>query len=487
MGMEYLFGLKNPAIAAIAAAFYLAAAGQLLHVLILLTRRDVRPFAPTVLFETLLFAHLLLAAGAANSIHSGYGEAIFRLKALSIPIEQLLWVDGAAALLGAGVVFLARRPAMVVEVVLLALITPPAIDALGNLTPFLFIVDAAFFASRVGALLTLDVRVGRHSTSRLSVIDSIRVLPEGVICADDEGRLLFMNDSMRSCLTALGFAPDLSETHDIWGRLLNMARRTDGAEIFPEGVRIEIFPGQVRLFVRDRVRLGHKECRRMVAFDVTEEESINSDIERTNRLLDRANAELAVAIENAREASRNEAVLRMRSRVHDTVGQRLSILHRYLEDDDPDPEKLAQVTELARTAVKDLAEQEDIDAPAALRAIENAFSLVGIAIVVEGPLPGNPEVASAFVDVVREAATNAAKHGRARRVDIRLHESADSYLLIVRNDGDAAPAAVREGTGFPSMRRTLARVGGSLEVSSTFPFAIEARIPRVSDSKGTSK
>lgn len=124
----------------------------------------------------------------------------------------------------------------------------------------------------------------------------------------------------------------------------------------------------------------------MVAFDVTEEESINSDIERMNHFLDVANTELVAAVENAREVSRNEAILRMRSRVHDTVGQRLSILHRYLEDDDPDPEKLACVVDLARTVVEDLAEPDDIDAEGALRAIESSFSLVGIVISAEGPL-----------------------------------------------------------------------------------------------------
>ena len=215
----------------------------------------------------------------------------------------------------------------------------------------------------------------------------------------------------------------------------------------------------------------------MVAFDVTEEESINSDIERMNHFLDVANTELVAAVENAREVSRNEAILRMRSRVHDTVGQRLSILHRYLEDDDPDPAKLACVVDLARTVVEDLAEPDDIDAESALRAIESSFSLVGIAISVEGPLPCRSEVAIAFVDVVREAATNAAKHGQAHRVDVRLGESSGCYTLSVQNDGAAARGEVHEGTGFPSMRQTLARVGGTLSIVSTSPFTIEAQAP----------
>ena len=477
--MGFLFELDTPVIVALVVSFYIVAGGQLLHVLFLSTRRGARPFSFIKLYEVLLFVHLLLAAGTANSVHSGYGVALFRLKAFSFPIESLLWIDAAAALLGLALAIAYRRPIMTSEIALLALITPPFIDVLGHLVPYLLIGDAAFFVFRVGAALTLDVRAGRRSVSRLSIIDSIRALPEGVICADDEGRILFMNESMRSCLTALGFAGDLAETRGVWDDLEKAANKAEGGSdaVLPEGIRLEISPDETRLFMRDRVRLGHKEYRRMVAFDVTEEESINSDIERMNHFLDVANTELVAAVENAREVSRNEAILRMRSRVHDTVGQRLSILHRYLEDDDPDPEKLACVVDLARTVVEDLAEPDDIDAESALRAIESSFSLVGIAISVEGQLPCRPEVAIAFVDVVREAATNAAKHGQAHRVDVRLGESSGFYTLSVQNDGAAARGEVREGTGFPSMRQTLARVGGTLSIVSTSPFTIEAQAP----------
>ena len=102
---------------------------------------------------------------------------------------------------------------------------------------------------------------------------------------------------------------------------------------------------------------------------------------------------------------------------------------------------------------------------------------MGIVISVEGPLPCRPEVAIAFVDVVREAATNAAKHGQAHRVDVRLGESSGCYTLSVQNDGAAALGEVHEGTGFPSMRQTLARVGGTLSIVSTSPFTIEAQAP----------
>lgn len=146
-----------------------------------------------------------------------------------------------AALLGLALAIAYRRPIMTSEIALMALITPPSIDMLGHLVPYLLIGDAAFFVFRVGAALTLDVRAGRLSVSRLSIIDSIRALPEGVICADDEGRILFMNESMRSCLTALGFAGDLAETRGVWDDLEEMASKAEGGAdaVLPEGIRLE--------------------------------------------------------------------------------------------------------------------------------------------------------------------------------------------------------------------------------------------------------
>lgn len=126
--MGFLFELDTPVIVALVVSFCIAAGGQLLHVLFLSTHRDARPFSLVKLYEVLLFVHLLLAAGTANSVHSGYGVALFRLKAFSFPVESLLWIDAAAALLGLALAIAHRRPIMTSEIALMALITPPSID-----------------------------------------------------------------------------------------------------------------------------------------------------------------------------------------------------------------------------------------------------------------------------------------------------------------------------------------------------------------------
>lgn len=108
--MGFLFELDTPVIVALVVSFYVAAGGQLLHVLFLSTRRGARPFSLVKLYEVLLFVHLLLAAATANSVHNGYGVALFRLKTFSFPIESLLWIDAVAALLGLALAIAYRRP-----------------------------------------------------------------------------------------------------------------------------------------------------------------------------------------------------------------------------------------------------------------------------------------------------------------------------------------------------------------------------------------
>jgi hypothetical protein len=57
-----------------------------------------------------------------------------------------------------------------------------------------------------------DVRWVRSKVTRLSVVEAVRKLPEGVLCATKNGQVLLMNDAMRSCFADLGRRADLAST-----------------------------------------------------------------------------------------------------------------------------------------------------------------------------------------------------------------------------------------------------------------------------------
>ena len=215
----------------------------------------------------------------------------------------------------------------------------------------------------------------------------------------------------------------------------------------------------------------------ILCLDVTESVAANKALVQTNRELEAAAAELRSCLADVDRAAEASAYLRMRSRVHDVVGQRLSILHRYLEMGKTDPASVAELERLLSSVMADLRQGSVGDAAAELDAVVSAFSLVGVRVVVAGELPRRREVAAAFVRVVREACTNSCRHAHAKQVFVKL-ECPEGPLarLTVTDDGTGRPAPVREGTGIPGMRREMESVGGVLTVKRDHLFTVLAEV-----------
>lgn len=78
------------------------------------------------------------------------------------------------------------------------------------------------------------------------------------------------------------------------------------------------------------------------------------------------------------------------------------------------------------------------------------------------------EVREALARVVREAASNAVRHGQAASVSIRLDGDGDRVRVLVRDDGTGFDASMPRGGGFGlhSMRERVQQLGGSFAVRS---------------------
>lgn len=76
----------------------------------------------------------------------------------------------------------------------------------------------------------------------------------------------------------------------------------------------------------------------------------------------------------------------------------------------------------------------------------------------------------ALVRIVREAVSNALRHGQASRVRVHLRRDAETRQLLVHDDGDGFSVDDREhngGFGLTSMRDRAAGLPGSLDVASS--------------------
>lgn len=78
-----------------------------------------------------------------------------------------------------------------------------------------------------------------------------------------------------------------------------------------------------------------------------------------------------------------------------------------------------------------------------------------------------PEIAAELVQTVKEALSNALRHARADRIEIRVGCDTDQAVVSVTDDGEGFdPGAPVTGMGLANMASRVAEVGGSFRVDS---------------------
>ncbi|MCL8016218.1 histidine kinase [Streptomyces sp. AS02] len=213
----------------------------------------------------------------------------------------------------------------------------------------------------------------------------------------------------------------------------------------------------------------------------------------------------AYAEEEARLRATEER-LRIARELHDVIGHNVSMinvqasaaLHRLKKDPAQAEEALGAIKAGSRETLRELRatlgllrrvdeEAPTAPAPGLARVDELAASAKPAGLTVriertgaERPLPAPVDLAA--YRIVQESLTNAAKHGGAGRVAIRLHYGDEELALTVEDDGRGAaagPAGAGDGSGIAGMTERARTLGGEL-VAGARPeggFAVRAQLP----------
>ena len=433
-----------PQIVALDVVFALAACLQMIHVPLIASRRSSYNRKVICAYETSLVLHLMISALILFASSGSY--LVAPLDVCARAMGGVLWLNAAIFVYGVVLMVRYRRPVMLAELLLVGAVTPPVVFAMGSVWAVVLIAEGAFFLFRSVAALLMDVRNRQEDITAFSTIETINVIPVGILYLDSRGRPLLMNRCMRKNLVELHMPTDLGDMSGTWNDLRKLSMQ------MPEGgknrVRInldrfgearavvEVPAAEIRLFVCDDVMVSGRSFERIIGLDVTEYAHAHDRLAQANHLLELAGQELQAQIEEVKKVADNAAYLR--------------------SGGDTEP-----------------AEQ--------LGDIVHAFGLVSVQIDVEGALPEDARVAAAFLQIIREASTNATKHAQAHRVHVRLWQErtdADAVAhMTISNDGSPAPVSYREGTGIPGMRHVAQDLGGSLEVHATPPFTLTVSIP----------
>ncbi|HTA16044.1 MAG TPA: GAF domain-containing sensor histidine kinase [Solirubrobacteraceae bacterium] len=127
-----------------------------------------------------------------------------------------------------------------------------------------------------------------------------------------------------------------------------------------------------------------------------------------------------------------------------------------------------------RALITDLrpASLDELGAAAAIQALGERAERYGIDVDVSIEMTEEtrhiPEIETAMYRIVQEALTNAAKHGRAQRAVVEVHEDETDVRVSIRDDGTGFdPAEHTDGFGLLGMHERVQLLDGELTIDSS--------------------
>jgi two-component system sensor histidine kinase DesK len=199
-----------------------------------------------------------------------------------------------------------------------------------------------------------------------------------------------------------------------------------------------------------------------------------------------------VALRLSHDEVRRLAATAERERIgrdlHDLLGHTLSLitlkleLSRKLIDRDADAARneIAEAENVARHALAEVRAAvtgfRAADLVAELASARLLLESSRVALDYDAPPALAPEIERPLALVLREAATNIARHARASRAEVRFVREDRQLRMRIADDGHGATAA--EGNGVGGMRERVHALGGSFAfASSREGTAIEIAVP----------
>lgn len=341
------------------------------------------------------------------------------------------------------------------------------------------------------------IRTGGNGLSRFSIKEAFDRFPSGLALGRHHGGLLILNDKMRSIMKEKGLVPNRRssgvrisfrrmikrEAFTVEEGVLNPSALAKLATTTEKNGLPEILSftsqGTTYHYSDNPFKIGSKTYRQILVTDITPEADLLRQIQDKNRELRESNEQLETLLIHMEEIEQEKESSRMRNRIHDVMGQRLSILHSTLQQMENEKEPpIEELISLLEDMLVDLKDPETIEPEDRFRYIQNSAQIVGTEVIKEGELPREDKIAVPVLQVVREAVTNAIRHGHASEVQCIFTQNEENYEIRISNNGSIPNQQVHEGEGIQGMRKKLQDIRGQLIIETQGQFEMRITIPK---------
>lgn len=419
-----------------------------------------------VLVEVLVFAYCVsvIREGTASEYVYLPGHAVLRYAVFAV-----------MSLLAAAVSLSCKRAYPLLTVIAGMPVLPIAESTLSGSFIWLYGASLLFFTVRAAHLVLLWRKEFETELSAFSVMAAVDALHSGVLFCEPSGYILLCNRRMRFLMLAVAgriyrnakqFWACISEHQSGGGEKLN----AQGACVY------RLSDGSVWMFTRCDISDNSRHYVQISAADITEGWQTTERLKQQNTELGLRSEELKALLTDIRLSVLETETLRMRSALHEVLGQRLALLlHAFREGVEPNDEVLAA---FADGLPLETAPQQGA-ASSRIKTVKKLMSDIGVTLVMNGDYPNESSAQEVCADIITEAVTNSVRHGFASEVKVDMHRGDETFIMRISDNGVyQAGGSFTEGSGIKTMRRKLSEIGGCLDIMTEPRFALSVTIPK---------
>lgn len=424
-------------------------------------------------FESFLLLYLLMLAAIPAAISmaidgGGAEQSLLRFPRLSVFI--LLFCTGS---------IFWHKDKSLLSVVLL---TAPTLPFMEKLPPYFFVTFYIFvllFHLYRGVQGWMNKKYElSNEISPLSVKEAVDSLSSGLLFYETDGQIVLINRKMQELMFLIckkPFMDGIRFQKYVWERdRKNVIEMTELNGL--KGVMLRLPEEGIWWFSQNEIHIGKKMYFQISASNISRQWELIDELAKRNKMLLEKSRKLHQLIDNLFQICHHQEILQMRNKLHDILGQNISLFIRRFEEGDnlSREELLSWITNL----IAQLYTRSSPNPQTRLEEIKSVFESIGVAIRRRGELPKRVEAAEAFVSIIREASTNAVRHSLATKVEIAMCETDKNFALRIQDNGTFSKKNILPGGGIRSMEYSAGKAGGLLRVETSPRFTVIAKIPK---------
>lgn len=300
--------------------------------------------------------------------------------------------------------------------------------------------------------------------------EALDTLKRGIIFANDNGQINFINKSMDNYLKMLNV-----DQHNRVNKIIEILSNHQNVKRVLNNNSIIIEIDDISLnfqFVKNSLNNRYSQ---IICTDVTEKERVSIQLENTKNELMSIQNDLNQTLSQIDEIEKNKEILRIKGNLHDIMSQRLSILHCYIIENKYDDIK--QIKQLISSMLTEMYNNdENNDKEKRLIDLVKSYNLVNVKLKIDGELPQDVLKSDFILKAIRECTTNAIKHGNATLVNVSIKNFKNGSIRVAITNNGVTTKKIVANTGLSNIEYQLKQLNGKMTIATKPGFKISFKL-----------